>query len=101
MSPVTAAAVTLNAIVPELRTPTVWRLGRVDASTVPKVTGFGETTKVEPAPVPVSGTRVLTPASFGISSVAVREPMAVGLNVTLIVQVAPAARCAQVVAAIV
>ena len=95
-----AALVTLNAIVPELRTPTVWLLV-VFTPTVPKVTGFGETTKVEPAPVPESGTWVLMPSSLGICSVAVRDPIAVGLNVTLIVQLAPTARCAQVLEAIV
>src|SRR3954453_7550984 len=98
-SPVTAAAVTLKGSVPLLRTPTDWDLV-VLTVTVPNVTGFGETTNVEPAPVPVRATRVLTPVSLGISSVAVREPMAVGLNVTLIEQVAMGSICPHVVAEI-
>src|SRR4029079_9708397 len=95
-----AGLVTLNAIVAEVRTRTVSLLV-VFTPNVPKVTGFGETTKVEPAPVPESGTWVFVPTSLGISNVAVRDPIAVGLNVTLIVQLAPTARCAHVLPAIV
>src|SRR3954453_22799539 len=93
---VTLAEVTVKASEPLFLTVTVCVLG-VPRVTLPNGTGFGPTVKVEPAPVPVSATRELTPVSFGISRFAVREPVACGLNCTAIVQVAPGASCAQVV----
>src|SRR5919107_3054233 len=88
---VTLAEVTVNAIDPEFFTDTVCVFD-VPRVTLPNVTGLGPTVKVEPAPVPVRATRLLTPVSFGISSVAAREPMACGSNRTAIVHVAPGAR---------
>src|SRR4051795_10118889 len=84
-SPVTFAAVTLKGSEPLLRTPTVCDFV-VLTPIVPNVTGLGETTKVEPVPVPVRATRVLAPVSFGMSSVALRAPRAVGLKCTVTVQ---------------
>src|SRR3954468_11209560 len=95
---VTLAEGTVNAIDPEFFTVTVC-VFVVPRVTLPNVTGFEPTVKVEPAPVPVRATRELTPVSFGISSAAVREPMACGSNCTAIVQVAAGASCAQVVCA--
>src|SRR5919107_4222344 len=88
---VTLAEVTVKAIEPLFFTVTVCDFV-VPRVMLPNVTGLGPTVKVEPAPVPVRATRLLTPVSFGISSVAAREPMACGSNRTAIVHVAPGAR---------
>src|SRR3954453_20907260 len=76
--------VTVPAMVPEFFTVTVWLLV-VLIEIPPKETVEGDSENVAAAPVPLSDTLVGLPAALcGIVSVALRVPVACGVNFTVI-----------------
>src|SRR5258705_202153 len=79
-------------VVPELVTATVCVAAELPTTVPAKVrlVGFGLTMGPGATPVPESGTVVVTPAAVTVRS-PVREPDAVGVNLTLTVQDEPAA----------
>jgi hypothetical protein len=83
----------VRAAVPVLETVTVWGALVVPRACPAKVRLEGETVSAIANPVPVSATVwVLGLALSERVRLPVRAPLAVGLNVTLMVQAAPAAR---------
>ncbi len=91
-SPDAAIEVMLNAALPVLLSVTLWALLLVPTFWVPKLSDVGLTLAAGAVPVPLNETLCGLPAA---SSVIVTEPMrvpvAVGVKLTLMVQLAPAA----------
>jgi hypothetical protein len=93
--PLIAMLVILSGAVPVLLTVTVLAVLIVLINRLPKVRDDGETAITGEVPVPESGMVVdVAGASAFIARDALLAPVAVGLNVTLIVQDAPAASAA-------
>jgi hypothetical protein len=81
-----------NNTVPVLLTFTLFAVLVPLRATLPKLNAVGETEKVDCTPVPERDTVLLpAPPPAVTTSVATFEPVVVGLNVTLIAQLAPAA----------
>jgi hypothetical protein len=88
--PIIAILVMLNVVVPTLVSVTAFAALVVPTATEPKLRPVGESFAV--VPTPLSVTFCGLPAALSATlSAAVRAPDAVGLNVTLKVQLAPAA----------
>jgi hypothetical protein len=88
--PVIAMAVIVNVVVPTLVSVTVFAGLAVSMATVPKLKVVGESFAV--VPIPLSGTCCGLPAALSVTvRAAMRVPLAVGLNVTLMPQLAPGA----------
>ena len=81
----------VRLLVPTLVRVTVFAALVVPVATVPKFNLVGDSFAV--VPIPLSGTGCGLPLALSVTlSAALRVPVAVGLNVTLIVQLAAAAR---------
>ena len=90
MVPVIAIAVIVSEVVPALVSVTVFAALVTPIACEPKFKLVGESFAV--VPVPLRETVCGLPAALSVTlRAALREPLAVGLNVTLIVQLAPAA----------
>ena len=90
MVPVIAIEVIVSEVVPTFVSVTVFAALVTPIATVPKLKLAGESFAAVPSPL--SGTVCGLPAALSVTlRAALREPLAVGLNVTLIVQLAPAA----------
>jgi hypothetical protein len=82
--------VIVSVVVPTLVSVTVFAALIVPMATVPKLKLLGESFAV--VPIPLSGTCCGLPLALSVMlNAAVRVPVAVGLKVTLVVQLAPAA----------
>ena len=89
--PVIAMPVTVKVVVPTLVSVTIWAGLVAPMPTAPKFRLEGESLAV--VPIPVRLTFCGLPAALSVTlSIAVRVPDAVGLNSTLMLQLAPAAR---------
>ena len=89
MVPVIARAVIVSAVVPTFVSVTVFAALVTPMATVPKLK-LGESLAV--VPLPLSDTCCGLPAALSVTlRDALRVPLAVGLKVTLIVQLAPTA----------
>ena len=90
MVPLIAIAVIVSEVVARFVSVTVFAALITPMATVPKLKLVGESFAV--VPMPLSGTCCGLPAALSVTlRAALRVPFAVGLNVTLIVQLAPAA----------
>lgn len=90
MVPVSAIDVIASEVVPTFVSVTVFAALVTPIAIVPKLRLVGESFAV--VPVPLSGTCCGLPIALSVMlRAALRAPLAVGLNVTLIVQLAPAA----------
>jgi hypothetical protein len=88
---VIAIEVIVNAAVPTLVRVTVFAALVVPTVTVPKLKLVGDSSAV--VPIPLSGTSCGLPDALSVTpKEALRVPVAVGLKVTLKVQLAPAAK---------
>ena len=91
MVPLIAIAVIVSEVVARFVSVTVFAALITSMATAPKLKLVGESFAV--VPMPLSGTCCGLPAALSVTlRAALRVPFAVGLNVTLIVQLAPAAR---------
>lgn len=89
--PVTAMLVMVNAVVPSLVRVTVLTALLTPTVTVPKATESGESSAV--VPVPLSETFCVPPIALSETAIVADDstPVVLGVNVTLIVQLAAAA----------
>ena len=95
MVPVTARLVTLKVALPVLVKVTVWSALVVCVGWLAKTRPVEERPAVGALPVPVRPTLWGLPAALSLRvTAAVRVPLPVGVKVTLIVQLAPAATLA-------
>lgn len=91
--PVKEVTIEVRLVVPMLLRVTTWAELVVPATWLPKVRLPGA--RVTPVPVPVRATVCGLPEALSVmESEAVREPIALGLNVMLKVQLSPTARVA-------
>ena len=91
--PVKEVTIEVRLVVPMLLRVTTWAELVVPATWLPKVRLPGA--RVTPVPVPVRATVCGLPEALSVmKSEAVREPIALGLNVMLKVQLSPTARVA-------